>query len=87
MTGFEIIIWIYNLSLPLVITPVDSKCRRFRVETISSGPEAMIVKYLPDHSRVAEKATMKFFTKKYIHRLGRLIEIKQPEWFRPKLLL
>jgi hypothetical protein len=82
MTSFEIIIWIYNLSLCLVITPLDSKFCRFKVETVSTGSSAMILKYLPDHSWIAEKTTMKFFTKEYIHKLGKLIEIKRPEWFK-----
>ena len=41
----------------------------------------MILKYLPDCSWIAEKATMKFFTKAYIRRLGALIESKKPHFF------
>jgi len=85
VTSFEIIIWIYNLSLSLVVTPIDPKFRRFKVETNGSGPDAMIVKCLRGHSWIVEKATMKFFTKKYVHQLGKLIEIKKPEWFNTKL--
>jgi hypothetical protein len=81
MTSFEIIIWIYNLSLYLVITPLDAKLCRFKVETVSTGSDVMILKYLPDHSWIVEKTTMKFFTKEYIHQLGKLIEIKRPECF------
>ena len=82
MTSFEIIISIYNLSLYLVITPMDSQFQQFKVETLTKGFNVMILKYLPEHSWVAEKVTMKFFTKEYIHKLGKLIEIKKPEWFK-----
>jgi hypothetical protein len=82
MTSFEIIIWIYNLSLYLVITPMDSKFCRFKVEPVNTGSGMMILKYLADHSWVAEQTTMKFFTKEYIYQLGELIESKRPEWFR-----
>jgi hypothetical protein len=81
MTSFEIIIWIWNLSLSLVVTPKDSKFRRFKVETNGSGPDAMIVKCLRGRFWAVEKATMKYFTKEYVHQLGKLIEIKKPEWF------
>ena len=81
MISVEIVIWVYNLSLCLVVTPIDAKFRRFKVETINSTQDAMIVKYSPGHSWVAEKATMKFFTKKYIRELGKLIKIERPEWF------
>lgn len=81
MISVEIVIWVYNLSLCLVVTPIDSKFRRFKVETINQGQDAMIVKYSPGHSWKAEKTTMKFFTKKYIRELGKLIQVKKPEWF------
>jgi hypothetical protein len=86
MTSFEIIIWIYNLSMSLMVTPIDAKFRRFKVETTNSGTDAMIVKCSRGNSWVAEKATMKFFTKKYVHELGKLIEVKKPEWFQSDLL-
>ena len=40
----------------------------------------MIIKYMPDHTWVAENVTMKFFTEKYIRELGALIESKKQEW-------
>jgi hypothetical protein len=79
MTSFEIMLWIYNLSMRLVVTPLDSKFYRFRVDTVSSGHGAVILKFLPDHSWVAEQVSMKCFTKEYIHQLGKLIEIKKAE--------
>lgn len=82
MISTEIIIWIYNLSLCLVVTPIDTKFHRFKVETLNNGSDFMILKYLPEHFWIAEKVTMKFFTKEYIHQLGKLIEIKRPEWFK-----
>jgi len=87
MTSFEIIIWIYNQSLSLVVTPIDSRFRRFKVETVNSSTESMIVEYSPAHFWFVEKTTMKFFTKEYIHQLGKLIETKRPELFQPKSLL
>jgi hypothetical protein len=81
MANFEIMLWIYNLSLRLVITPLDSGFRRFKVETINSLNGAMILKYLPGKSWVAEKVAMKCFTKEYIRQLGKLIELKRPELF------
>jgi hypothetical protein len=87
MTSFELNIWIYNLSLYLVVTPLDAKYCHFKVEDASTGSGVMILKYLPDRSWIAEKTSMKFFTKEYIHQLGKLIEIKRPEWFDQELAL
>ncbi|MEO6849807.1 MAG: hypothetical protein ABI203_02800 [Mucilaginibacter sp.] len=81
MTSFEIIIWIYNLSLYLVVTPLDANFCHFKVETANIGSGILILKYLPDRSWITEKTTMKFFTKAYTHKLGKLIEVKRPEWF------
>jgi hypothetical protein len=81
MTSFEIVIWIYNLSLQLSVTPMGNTTDRFKIETKEGGENPMIVKYLPDQSWIAEKATMKFFTANYIRELGQLIERKKPEWF------
>jgi hypothetical protein len=64
MANFEIMLWIYNLSLRLVITPLDSGFSRFKVEAVNSGNGAMILRYLPDHqSWVSEEVAMKCFTK------------------------
>lgn len=82
MVSFEIVIWLYNLSICLMVTPVDTKFCHFKVETADGGSRPMILKYLPDGSWIAEKATMKFFTKEYILRLGALIEAKKPGWFK-----
>jgi len=73
--SFKIVIWIYNLSMDLVVTP-STLHRRFKVETIAGGANPMIIKYMPDHTWVAENVTMKFFTEKYIRELGALIERK-----------
>jgi len=77
MTSFEIMLWIYNLSLRLVVTPLDSKFYRFKVDVVSSGHGAAILKFLPDHSWVAEQVSMKRFTKEYINQIGKLIEIEK----------
>jgi len=81
MASFEIILWIYDHSLRLFVTPIDANSCRFKIETIRNGTGAMILNYSPDHSWVAEKVTMKFFTKDYIHQLGKLIELERPELF------
>jgi len=81
MASFEIVLWIYNLSLHLLVTPLDSKFYRFKVEAIRSGNGATILKYLPDRSWVAEQVGMKCFTKEYINQLGKLIELEKPELF------
>jgi hypothetical protein len=79
--SFKIVIWIYNLSMDLVVTPTDGMLhRRFKVETITGEVNPMIIKYMPDHTWVAENVTMKFFTEKYIRELGALIESKKQEW-------
>ena len=75
--SFKIVIWIYNLSMDLVVTPMDSTLHhRFKVETITGEANPMIIKCMPDHTWVAENVTMKFFTEKYIRELGALIERK-----------
>lgn len=81
MTGFEIILQIYNLSIGVIVTPMDKQFYHFKVETVRGGPHPMILKYHPDYSWIVEKATMKFFTQTYVRQLGALIEIKKPEWF------
>jgi hypothetical protein len=81
MTSFETVIRVYNLSLGLIVTPVGNSPDQFKIEMIKGEPNPMILKYLPDHSWIAEKVTMRFFTKKYISELGALIEGNRPEWF------
>lgn len=81
MASFEIILWIYDLSLRLMVTPIDDESCRFKIETTCCRADVMILNYLPDHSWNAEKVTMKFFTKAYIHQLGKLIEMERPGLF------
>jgi hypothetical protein len=81
MTGIEVIIRVYNLSIGVIVTPIDRKFYRFKVAPVNGGAYPMILNYQPDNSWIVEKATMKFFTAKYVRRLGNLIQIKKPEWF------
>jgi hypothetical protein len=81
MKNLEVIIRVYNLSLDLLVTPTDNQFYRFKVEIVNGGDIPMVFKYQPDHSWILEKATMKFFTKKYVAQLGALVQIKRPEWF------
>ncbi len=86
MVKTEIVIFIYNMYMVLIVSPLDAKSMRFKVVSNESVLDDMILKYLPNHTWVAEKSTMKFFTKKYITELGKLIKIKKPEWFKPSFL-
>jgi len=81
MASFEINLWIYGMSLRLLVTPIDTKRCHFKVEAVCSSSDAMILTYSQGHSWVAKKTTMKFFTKEYIHQLGKLIEMERPELF------
>lgn len=81
MGSFKIIIWIYDLPLSLLVTPLNEKFYRFKVQTINISSDVMILINLPDNSWKSEKRTMKFFTLDYINQLGKLIEAKKPEWF------
>ncbi len=82
MGSFEIIPWIYNQALHLMVTPLDIQLYRFKVEAArSGGNSATILKYLPNRLWVAGHAAMKCFTKEYIHQVGKLIELKIPELF------
>jgi len=66
--------------MDLVVTPVGSTLhRRFKVETIAGEANPTIIKYMPDHTWVAENVTMKFFTEKYIREVGALIENKNKD--------
>jgi len=76
-------LFIYNLPLGLIIIPVEVKPLTFKVKATAGNTNSMILKYLPDNSWVAEKSTMKFFTKKHIEQLGLQIQNKKPEWFHP----
>jgi len=67
------------MSLGLIVTPLDTRFSRFKVETAEGGAVPMILKCLPNHSWIVEKTTMKFFTKKYVKQLGALIEGKKKE--------
>lgn len=79
--SFKIVIWIYNLSMELIVTPVvSSRNCHFKVETITGEAKPMIIKYMPDQTWVAENVTMKFFTEKYIREMGASIESKNLEW-------
>jgi hypothetical protein len=81
MTRFEVNIRIYNLSLSLIVKPMNNQFYHFKVETMSGGHHPMILKYQPGCHWIVEKATMKFFTQTYVRQLGALIQIKKPEWF------
>jgi len=81
MGGCEIVMLLYNLSVCLMVTPIDSEFCRFKIEIWGGGSIPMVLKLLPDRSWTVEKATMKFFTKNHIRELGELIEGERPEWF------
>jgi hypothetical protein len=69
------------MSIDLMVTPVGSPGdRHFKIEMMTGKASPMFVKYLPDHTWVAENVTMKFFTEKYIVELGALIASKQQEF-------
>ncbi|EHQ30992.1 hypothetical protein [Mucilaginibacter paludis] len=81
MSGFEINIQVYNMPLSVIVTPIDSKFCRFKVETVRGKAQPMILTYRPDCSWIVEQASMKFFTLAYVGKLGALIKNKKPEWF------
>lgn len=53
----------------------------FLVKTLSDTGNSMIIKRLPNKRWVGEMVKMKFFTKKNIQRLGKLLETKEKEIF------
>ena len=53
----------------------------FLVKTINDTGNSMIIKRLPGKGWVGEMVKMKFFTKKNIQRLGKLLETKEKEIF------
>lgn len=79
MTSFTIILHIYNSHLPLVVTPLAMAPYSFLVKTLNDKGNSMIIKRLPDKTWIGEMVKMKFFTKKNIQRLGKLLETKQKE--------
>lgn len=81
MTSFTIILHIYNSPLALVVTPLAMAPYRFLVKTLNDTGNSMIIKRLPDKSWIGEMVKMKFFTKKNIQRLGKLLETKEKEIF------
>jgi len=51
----------------------------FLVKTLNDTGNSMIIKRLPDKGWIGEMVKMKFFTKKNIRRLGKLLETKEKE--------
>ena len=81
MTSFTIILHIYNSPIALVVTPLAMAPYSFLVKTLNDMGNSMIIKRLPDKSWIGEMVKMKFFTKKNIQRLGKLLETKEKEIF------
>ena len=81
MVSFTIILQIYNSPLALVVTPIALLPYSFLVKTVSGQNNPMIIKRVPDKGWVGEMVTMKFFTKRNIQRLGKLIETKNEQLF------
>jgi len=79
MVSFTIILHIYNSPLALVVTPLAMAPYSFLVKTLSNTGNSMIIKRLPNKRWVGEMVKMKFFTKKNIQRLGKLLETKEKE--------
>ena len=81
MVSFTVILQIYNSPLALVITPIAMIPYGFLVKTLSDKSNSMIIKRLPDRSWIGEMVNKKYFTKKNIQRLGKLIESRNKELF------
>ena len=81
MVSFTIILHIYNSPLALVVTPLAMAPYSFLVKTLNDTGNSMIIKRLPDKRWVGEMVKMKFFTKKNIQRLGRLLETREKKIF------
>ena len=79
MVSFTVVLQIYNSPLALVVTPLAMMPYSFLVKTLGNKGNSMIIKRLPNRSWIGERVTMKYFTKKNIQRLGRLIETKNKE--------
>jgi hypothetical protein len=79
MVSFTVVLQIYNSPLALVVTPIAMIPYSFFVKTLSDKGNSMIIKRLPNRNWIGERVTMKYFTKKNIQRLGRLIETKNKE--------
>ena len=62
MESFKIVIWIYDLSLRLLVTPVDAELCQFKIETNNTSARATILNYSKDHSWNAAIVIRKFFT-------------------------
>ena len=77
MISFTVILHIYNSPLALVVTPLAMAPYSFLVKTLNDTGNSMIIKRLPDKRWVGEMVKMKFFTKKNIQRLGKLLETKE----------
>ena len=81
MISFTVILHIYNSPLALVVTPLAMAPYSFLVKTLNDTGNSMIIKRLPNKKWVGEMVKMKFFTKKNIQRLGKLLETKEKEIF------
>jgi len=76
MISFHLVLHIYNAPLTLVVTQLSILPLRFLIKALNGQTNSIIIKRLPDHGWTGELVTMKFFTKKYIQRLGKMIEVK-----------
>jgi hypothetical protein len=81
MVSFTVVLQIYNSPLALVVTPMAMIPYCFLVKTLGEKSNSMLIKRLPDRSWIGEMVTKKYFTKKNIQRLGKLIETKNKELF------
>jgi len=81
MESFTVMLKIYDLSMGLIVTTIDSKPFCFKIETTTDGPNSMIINRLPDRTWNAECIKMKYFTDENIQNLGALIESEKPGLF------
>jgi hypothetical protein len=76
MISFHLVLHIYNAPLTLVVTQLSALPFRFLIKAFNNQANSIIIKRLPNNGWTGELVTMKFFTKKNIQRLGKMIEAK-----------
>lgn len=80
MKSFNIVISIYNSAMAFIVTRISIKPYRFKVETRTGEPNALVLKLMPGDHFVAEHVSFKYFTKVNIKKLGEMIKREKLRW-------
>ncbi len=80
MESFNIVIPIYNATMPFIVTRIGTRPYRFKVATHNGEPDALVLKLVRGKYFVAEHVSFKYFTKVNIKKAGLMIKREKLRW-------